>query len=73
MRKIKSEDYVIKHQYGYGGENKDKIKKLKLRNVNDLKIYIGDVVDNAFCAYYEDNVIFFTSDNSSCKINVEIL
>ncbi len=46
---MKSFEYVLKHDFGYG-EDKEQINKLLLRNMQDLQIYVRDVLDNAFKA-----------------------
>lgn len=55
-----SKDYVLNHDYGYGKEpEQEKLNKLKLRNVEDLKVYVNDVIGNAFVATFENGVIEF--------------
>ncbi len=37
--------YVIDHDYGYGlNVNPKKINKLYLRTINDLKLYVKDII-----------------------------
>lgn len=73
MEKVKnSEEYVLNHQFGYGKfKEKIKLNKLKLRNIDDLCVYVNDSVINAFDASYQNNVIQFYLDNSKCKIIIE--
>ena len=75
MNKSKSsKDYVLNHDYGYGQEEeKEELNKLKLRNVNDLNVYVDDAIINAFNATYINNVIQFNNDKSRCKIVVETI
>lgn len=41
--------YVKDHDFGFGEENEKKeLKKLLLRNKEDLKVYACDVLENAF-------------------------
>lgn len=75
MNKSKSsKDYVLNHDYGYGQEEeKEELNKLKLRNINDLKVYVEDVIINAFNATYINTVIQFNNDKSKYKIVVETI
>ena len=75
MNKSKSsKDYVLNHDYGYGQkEEKEELNKLKLRNVNDLNVYVDEAVINAFNATYKDKVLQFKNDKSKCKIIVETI
>ena len=43
---MNSEKYVLLHDYGYGLEPELKdLVKLKLRNIDDLKVYINDILN----------------------------
>lgn len=67
-----SKEYVLSHDFGYGKEEELEIlKKLKLRNKDDLGVYVDDVITNAFDAKYQDNVIEFNQDKSKFKIVIE--
>ena len=47
-------NYVLKHDFGYGREPElTKLMKLELRNKEDLKVYILDVLENAFVNFKE--------------------
>lgn len=66
-----SKDYVLNHDYGYGKEpEQEKLNKLKLRNVEDLKIYVNDVISNAFVATFEKGVIEFGLEKQKIKIKI---
>lgn len=71
--KIKnSRDYVLNHQYGYGLEKeKRELNKLKLRIFEDLKVYLEDILENAFNATYKNNILEFNIDKSKFEIIFE--
>lgn len=73
MKKIKdSKEYVLNHQYGYGQEEeKEKLNKLRLRNIEDLIVYVNDAIINTFNATYENSIIIFNTDNSKFRIIIE--
>ncbi len=64
-----SEEYVLNHKYGYGHGNKQ-IKKIYLRNLSDINVYVKDVIENAFIASYADNILDF-GDQKKYKILIE--
>lgn len=67
-----SKEYVLNHDFGYDrGKELETLKKLKLRNKDDLCIYVNDVITNAFDAKYQDNVIEFNQDKSKYKVVIE--
>ena len=44
-----SKEYVLNHDFGYGREPElDKLFKLELRNLEDVKIYVLDAIKNAY-------------------------
>ena len=44
-----SKEYVLNHDFGYGREPElDELIKLELRNIEDVKVYIADALENAF-------------------------
>ena len=44
-----SKDYVLNHDFGYGREPElDDLFKLKLRNLEDVKVYVLDSIQNAY-------------------------
>ena len=46
---MESEEYVSSHDFGYGREPElDKLIKLELRNIDDVKFYVLDVIKNAY-------------------------
>ena len=47
-----SKDYVLNHDFGYGREPElDELIKLELRNIEDVKVYVADALENAFINY----------------------
>ena len=71
MEKLQSsKEYVLNHDYGYGQEEKVNLDKLTLRNIEDLKVYVDDAIQNAFVAKYQNNIIEF-KDKEKCKIVIE--
>lgn len=71
---ISSKNYVLNHDYGYGKQPEHKkLNKLKLRNVEDLKVYVHDVIDTSFVATYEKNIIEFKLDKQKTKVVIESL
>lgn len=73
MKKIKdSKEYVLNHQYGYGQEEeKEKLNKLTLRNIEDLLVYVNDCVIHTFNATFENSIIIFNTDNSKYRLIIE--
>lgn len=68
---LNSKDYVLNHDYGYGKEpEQENLNKLKLRSVEDLKVYVDDVIGNAFVATYNNNIIEFKLDKTKVKIEI---
>ena len=61
--------YVKNHSFGYGGEIEKPINKLLLRNLNDLKYYVDDVVKTTLNCQYENNIITFKDDNSKVLLS----
>lgn len=46
---MNSEEYVLGHDFGYGREPElDELIKLELRNLEDVKVYVLDSIQNAF-------------------------
>jgi len=40
-------DYVLKHDFGYGREEElEELNRLKLRNINDVETYVLDIIKN---------------------------
>lgn len=65
-------DYVLKHNYGYGEEiEREELSKLELRNVVDLSVYIKDLISVIFNAKVKNNYIQFLSTNSIFEVLVE--
>lgn len=63
------DNYVKKHNFNY---DKEQINKIELRNVNDVKIYIEDILKNAFVAKTKNNIVKF-DDNIKVKIKIKKL
>ncbi len=62
---MRSEEYVLSHNFGYGLELELKdLNKLYLRNIEDLKVYLFEVV---FKNYIDINCL------KNIHINLEIL
>ena len=54
---MNSKEYVLNHDFGYGREPELKeLNKLELRNIEDVKVYVADVLENAFTNYKEIKV-----------------
>ena len=44
-----SKEYVLNHDFGYGREPEvDELFKLELRNLEDVKVYVLDSIQNAY-------------------------
>lgn len=70
---VSSENYVLNHNYGYGNQpEQEKLNKLQLRNVEDLKVYVHDVIDTSFVATYNKNIVEF-NDKQKTKVVIESL
>ena len=67
-----SKDYVLKHDFGYGREEElEELYKLELRNFEDVKVYVEDVIKNAFNATYQDNIIKFKTGDKPTKVIIK--
>jgi len=65
-------DYVLNHDYGYGKHPEQRVlNKLSLRNIEDLKTYIIQLVEDMFYATFEDWYVIFKEDNLITKIIIE--
>lgn len=73
MKELKdSRDYVLNHQYGYGlNKEKRNLNKLNLRSIEDLRVYVNDVVGSSFNASYINNILRFDLDNSEFELVIE--
>ena len=68
---MNSEQYVLNHNFGYGKRKEcKKVKKLKLRNFEDLEIYIKDIIKIGFISKTNNNMLHF-ADNSKIEVVVE--
>lgn len=71
-KETSSKNYVLTNLYGYGQEEEtQKLNKLKLRNYEDVCVYVDDVVVNTFNATYKHNIIQFKTDKCKCKIVIK--
>lgn len=67
-------NYVLNHDYGYGREpEQEELNKLNLRNIDDLKVYIGDIISHMFVAKVKNNMIQFLEDQSKVEVIIEKL
>ncbi len=63
------DNYVLHHNYGFGNKRKPKrLKKLKLKNEYDLKLYLNDIIQNAFCGEFKNNRLIL--DDKNFLINI---
>lgn len=54
---MNSKEYVLQHDYGYGKNvNPNNINKLYLRNIEDLKVYVKDIVYKNVISLNEVNI-----------------
>ncbi len=73
MKELKdSRDYVLNHQYGYGlDKEKRSLNKLNLRSLEDLRVYVADLVCSNFNASYINNILRFDLDDSEFELVIE--
>lgn len=65
-------EYVLNHDYGYGKEpEQEELNKLELRNIEDLKVYIKDIMKNTFNASVRKNTLTFLDDMSKTEVVIE--
>ncbi len=71
---IKEGEYVLNHDYGYNREPERKnLRKLKLRNLDDLKTYIKQFIEDKFCASFINWIVVFNNSKLKTKILLEII
>lgn len=65
-------DYVLKHDFGYGREEElEELFRLRLRNVEDLKVYVLDIINNAFvCSAGKKVFLIDTAKVEEVQINL---
>ena len=72
---MKSSDYVLKHNFGYGQEPEvpnEKLNKLKLRNYEDVKFYVGWSLREIFHAKITKfNIVKFYDSKIKTKVVIE--
>ena len=68
-----SKQYVLEHDFGYCREPElENLIKLKLRNFEDVKVYVEWTIREAFAATVTKNtVIKFYSDKTKAQILIE--
>lgn len=66
---MESKDYVLCHDFGYGRETETEIKKLKLRNINDLIVYTNEILETQIIGDYNDQIKVI--ENAFIKIAYE--
>ena len=60
---MNSKEYVLNHDFGYGRVPETKIiNKLNLRNIEDLKIYVDDILENCFLNYEQGSLTIKEKD-----------
>lgn len=68
------DDYVLNHNYGYGNViEKKTINKLKLRCIDDLRVYVEDVINNAFVAICKNDIVKFEYNQQQAMLIIETL
>jgi len=65
--------YVLEHDYGYGKDIEESIKKLTLRNLQDCKDYIEELLSITFDASLHNSVLCFRSNKELVEIVIEKL
>lgn len=69
---MNSKQYVLGHDFGYcNEEEREQLNKLKLRNIDDLKIYINDLIPNIFEAHFEKDIIKFNQEKNKAKLIIK--
>lgn len=69
---MKSNTYVLNHNYGYGKTNEPKqLNKILLRNENDLLVYINDAIKNAFRGEFKNNHLTINNQTFLIKITTQ--
>lgn len=67
-------NYVLNHNYGYcNAVEKKTINKLKLRCIEDLRVYVEDVINNAFIATCKNNIVMFEHNQQQAILIIETL
>ncbi|MGN1201328.1 MAG: hypothetical protein ACI4R8_03640 [Candidatus Caccovivens sp.] len=71
---MKRNPYVLDHDFGYGKEREnDELTKLELRNIDELKCYVKDRIDNTFIADVKDFTVKFKSETPTQEVLIEII
>lgn len=64
-------NYVLKHDFGYG-KDEEEINKLELRNFEDLRIYLEDIIKNTFVAKIKGRELSFAEEKVKVIMNKQI-
>lgn len=51
--------YIMQHDYGYGKEDRTKINRLELHNMDECRTYIEDAIQSQLNAYFTNYLIEF--------------
>ena len=71
---LENNSYVMNHDFGYGSEpEKKELNKLLLRNFDDLKFYVLNIISISFFANVEKNIISFFDSKQKIAIEFEII
>ena len=69
---MNSEKYVLEHDFGYCREPElEELFKLELRNFEDLKVYVNDIITKSFVATVKNNIVHFKQDDTKILVTVE--
>ena len=64
-------DYVLKHDFGYGREELEELNRLTLRNLNDVEVYVLDIIKNAIvCSAGKRVLLIDTAEVEEVQIDL---
>jgi len=65
-------DYVLKHDFGYGREEElEELNRLTLRNLNDVEVYVLDIIKNAIvCSAGKRVLLIDTAEVEEVQIDL---
>ncbi len=65
--------YIAQHDYNYRDEQKKQtLNHLELRNFDECRVYIEDIIRTQLNAYYTDGLIEFIPDGEKFLLTVEL-
>ena len=65
-----SKEYIYSHDFGYGKISEfENLNKINLRNIDDLKLYVFDILSKNFDAIVKKDDIFVL-ENETLMISV---